>query len=244
MGIISIYGPPGSGKTSLAIDLSFANAQQGRSVCLISAEAYSELSAVLQLHITKKNSLQAAYQQPGAIQQATYQAAELLYVLSVPVGNDAFAFSENSVAVKQVLTQTRDLYDVVIVDCSSSAESALAAWAQRMSDHALVMTGCRPRDGEWHKSYRRGIWEITSKVKYVCAEIREDFDYQALFALIGAEPEVILPFVPGADARRDLDRTLYRAGSGLLCSRAEKKALQHYSEAIDKLKNRLEVYRA
>lgn len=243
MGIVSIYGPPGSGKTSLAVDLSFANARQGRSVCLISADPYSELSAVLQVQIGRKNSLPAAYQRPGMIQQIAYPAADLLYVLSVPMGNDIFSMSESSPAVKQVLAQTRSLYDVVIVDCPAYADSALAAWALRTSDRILLLTGCRPRDGEWHKTYRRATWEVISKATYICTEIRENFDYHALYSLIGYQPEHVIPHVPDADAIRDTNRTLYGVSAGILDGKAARTALQRYSEAIDKLKSVLEVNR-
>ena len=56
MGIYAVWGPPQSGKTSLAIDLAFALSLKGKSVCLISPELYSELAARLNIRIEPEKS--------------------------------------------------------------------------------------------------------------------------------------------------------------------------------------------
>lgn len=232
MGIVTVWGPPGSGKTTLAIDLAFALSAQNRSVCLISAESYSELSARLQIHVQRKNSLLAAYRQPGTLNQIVCKVEELLFMLSVPSGSDVFSQEENSRAVRELLKQARSFFDFVIVDCPSGAGSTLSAWAMRMADDVLLLTGGRPRDGEWHKSYRRAVWEVSSKLIYVCTEIVADFDYTALFDLIGAVPEIRLPYIRDAEYLQVTHRTLFHAGSG--------KQLRSYSDRIKVLCERLE----
>ena len=53
MSINAVWGPPHSGKTTLAIDLAYALSQKGQSVCLISPELYSELSARIKINVVR-----------------------------------------------------------------------------------------------------------------------------------------------------------------------------------------------
>ena len=62
MSIYAVWGPPHSGKTTLAIDMSFSFSQRGQSVLLISTELFSELSANLNVQIKKEKSLAAVWQ--------------------------------------------------------------------------------------------------------------------------------------------------------------------------------------
>ena len=57
MSITAVWGPPNSGKTTLAIDLAYALTRYGRSVCLLSPEPYGELGARLGLNIPQERSL-------------------------------------------------------------------------------------------------------------------------------------------------------------------------------------------
>lgn len=237
MGIVAVWGPASSGKTTLAIDLAFALSRRDKSVCLISAEAYSELSARMQLQITKANSLTAAYQQPGALHQIVCKAEELLYVLAVPIGNDVFSQEESSRAVKELLKQARSFFDHVLVDCTSGAGSGLSAWAMRMADNVLLMIGGRTRDGEWHKSYRRAVWEVKAKAEYICAEVNPNFDYASLFSLIGIEPRHRLPHIPDAEWIQQSRRTLYGMGG----SGAARRRSKAYTAIVDEICSILEV---
>ena len=90
MGIYAVWGPPQSGKTSLAIDLAFALSLKGKSVCLISPELYSELAARLNIRIEPEKSLLAAYKKKDSLKQIVHTADDLLYVLAVPFDYDAF----------------------------------------------------------------------------------------------------------------------------------------------------------
>ena len=238
MAITALFGPPVSGKTSLAIDLAFAMSRRGLSVCLLSTESYSELAVLLQVNIPKKTSLAAAYEMPGALRQTVCKADELLYVLAEHCGSDVFAQEESARAVKELLRQLHEAYDCVIVDCTSRADSALAAWSLRMSDRVLMTTGCRPAAFEWHKSYRRAVWEIADKVSYVCVQARESFDYAALAAALDVTPELRLPYIWNAELLRENNRTLCAAKS---LSRATRRALREYSDAIETLCAKLEV---
>lgn len=83
MGINAVWGPPQSGKTTMAIDLAFALSIGGQSVLLISPELYSELAARLNIRIEPEKSLVAAYKNKESLKQIVHTVDDLLYALAV-----------------------------------------------------------------------------------------------------------------------------------------------------------------
>lgn len=243
MGIVTLWGPPNSGKTTLAIDLAFALTRNSKSVLLVSAAPYAELSARLKIRPTIHTCLAAAYKQPGALKQTVCQADELLYVLSANCGYDVFTAIEDPRAVKELLKQARALYDTVIVDCSATAFMALSAWAMRMAEHCIILTGSRSAAVEWHKSFRQALMQISTKLVYVCAEISRYFDYRTMMQAISlsdkspVNPIVTLPHINNADLIQETKRTLLDAGTGTGNRRSE---VKQYVRSVQILCSRLE----
>ncbi len=139
MGICAVWGPPQSGKTTLAIDMAFALSMDGQSVCLISPELYSELSIRLNTRIMPSKSLAVVRSSKESIKQLVHTVDELLYVLAVPIENDAFGEEISEEKVKEILNQAIVVFDHVIVDCPSHAGSVMAAWALNMADDAAYL---------------------------------------------------------------------------------------------------------
>jgi molybdopterin-guanine dinucleotide biosynthesis protein len=212
MSIYAVWGPPHSGKTTLAIDLAYALSQKGQSVCLISPELYSELSARMKINITKQKSLTMAYKTKESLKQVVFRADELLYVLAVPCYNDAFGEDTGSEAAKTILDQANTLFDVVLVDCPSYAGSVLAAWALNRAEKVLLLTGSQVSSSLWYNAYRRAVETVTARAVSVCIEINDSFDYPALHKLIGVSPEVWIPFYKDAESFQNLKPTLYDSG--------------------------------
>lgn len=226
MSINAIWGPPHSGKTTLSIDLAYALSQNGQSVCLISPELHSELSARMKINITKQKSLTTAYKTKESLKQVVFKAEELLYVLAVPCFNDAFGEDAGSDAAKTILDQANTLFDVVLVDCQSYAGSVLAAWALNRADKVLLLTGSQVSSSLWYNAYRRAVETVTARAVSVCIEINDSFDYPALHKLIGVSPEIWIPFYKDAESFQNLKPTLYDSGG---------KTGKTYSTAIDEV---------
>lgn len=82
MSITSVWGPPQSGKTTLAIDLSHTFSQHGKSICLISPEPYSELTTRMSIRIPRAKSLAQAYQATGNLKQVVLEALDILKLVT------------------------------------------------------------------------------------------------------------------------------------------------------------------
>ena len=211
MGIYAVWGPPQSGKTTMAIDMAFAMSLRGKSVCLISPELYSELAARLNIRIEPEKSLLAAYKKVNSLKQIVHKADDLLYVLAVPFDHDAFGEDMPEEAARALVEQAGKTFDVVIVDCPAHAGSVLAAWALSCADSVFMMSGAHSAAVMWNSSFRRAITAMKNKTHYVCAEINSNFDYRTLHNLLGVTPEVWLPHFPDASMLQLLKRTLYQA---------------------------------
>jgi molybdopterin-guanine dinucleotide biosynthesis protein len=226
MSINAIWGPPHSGKTTLAIDLAYALSQKGQSVCLISPELFSELSARMKINITKQKSLNTACKTKESLKQVVFRADELLYILAAPCYNDAFGEDIGSDAAKAILDQANTLFDVVLVDCQSYAGNVLAAWALNRAEKVILLTGSQVSSSLWYNAYRRAVETVTARAVSVCIEINDSFDYPALHKLIGVSPEIWIPFYKDAESFQNLKPTLYDSGG---------KTGRIYSASIDEV---------
>ena len=157
MGINAVWGPPQSGKTTMAIDLAFALSRGGQSVLLISPELYSELAARLNIRIEPEKSLVAAYKNKESLNQIVHTVDDLLYALAVPFDNDAFGEDVSEEVARVVIEQANNLFDVVIVDCPAHTGSALAAWALSRAEVVFMMSGAHSAAVMWNNAFRRAV---------------------------------------------------------------------------------------
>lgn len=230
MGMIAIWGPPNSGKTTLAIDLAFALTRYGKSVCLLSPEPYSELGARLGLSIEASRSLAAASKVKGTLEQIALGVSDLLFLLAAPADADAFSEDAGSDGARRLLETARDAFDAVLIDCPAGTDSALAAWSLQRSDAVLMLSGCRSASGLWFSAYRRVIETLSSKVIPLCLEASRTFDYPGLLKITNMTPAMWIPFYPEAEETQAERQTLY--GSGGRIGKAYTDALNELCEIL------------
>ena len=226
MGIVAVWGPPNSGKTTLAIDLAHALARYGRSVCLISPEPYGELGARLGLNIPPERSLLRVSKGEGALEQSALSVRELLFLLSAGSGEDSFGDSVSVEAAKRLLDRAEVSFDLVLTDCPAAMDDPVSAWTMNRAEHVVLLSGCRSASGSWFSSCSRALAAISGKVVPVCLEASPAYDYPGLLKLEGMTPAVWVPHYPSAEETQGEKLTLY--GSGGRTGRA-------YTESIDAL---------
>ncbi len=226
MAITAIWGPPCSGKTTLATDLAFAISKRGRSVCLVSPEPYSEMSAILNIRITDAQSIQAAQHLVGNLKQTVCQADGLLFVLAAASDADAFESEITGNDARSILTSADAAFDSVLVDCPPRADNTMAAWGLNLAQSVLLLTGFRNSAGFWHRAYSRAIQSFSDKALPICVQGNDGMDYRSLNRMIELVPRVWVPYYPAADNVRQMRRTLYDSGG---------KVGKTYNAAIDEI---------
>lgn len=229
MSIHTVWGPPQSGKTTLAVDLAFALSAHNQSVLLISPEQYSELSARLNIKIPAERSLSAAYKNKASLKQIVCTADDLLYVLAVPYDYDAFGEDLPEDTAKAVIEESGKLFDEVIIDCPSHTGSVLAAWALSCADNVFLMSGATSAAIPWNTAYQKAVDTLEQKTMHICSQVNEAFDYRTLHTALDIAPDLWLPYIPNASMVQLLKRTLYQSGG---------KLGKEYSQSIDALCSR------
>lgn len=229
MAIYTIWGPPHSGKTTLAIDLAYAMSNAGQSVCLISPEPYSELSARLNVNIPSNKSLANAFSATESLKQTAYKVDDLFYVLAAPSYGGLFIEEAPSEDIKKLLLMASNLFDCVLVDCPARMDSLIVAWALNLSERVITLSGSQASAVLWHDAYSQ-VSELSAERKLpVCVMTAKSFDYSSLFSTIGMTVAVTIPFYKDADLELASRQTLYRPGS-----------IKGYSAAIDLLRTSLQ----
>lgn len=211
MSIFAVWGPPRSGKTTVAIDLAFALSRGGSSTLLLSCECYSELSARLNTRIEPEKSLAAVCGGRAPLKQLVHTVDELLYVLAVPFDCDAFDETLSEVTAKSLLTEAERLFDAVIIDCPSHTGSALAAWGLSRAERVLLLSGSQSCAVMWHNAFRRALDALSDRVLAASVEINEAFDHRTLHTLLRLAPRFRLPHYPDAEMLQLVRRTLYQS---------------------------------
>lgn len=210
MGIYAIWGPPQSGKTTLAVNLAYAVSRGDKSVCLISPVSYSELSAFLGVKIPKEQSLYAALRGSAGIRQTVFKADELLFLLAAPITADAFDDDYSDQQVKSLLELAQITFDTVIVDCPSEPNNLFAAWSLNRSEKVFLTLGGHTSCVLWHGANQKALQAISEKNVYVGSEAVPDFDYGAMYELLNCTPSVRIPFVREAPVQQNNGRLLIR----------------------------------
>lgn len=227
MSLCAIWGAPQTGKTTLAVNLAHAVSRGDKSVCLISPEAYGEMSAFLGVKIPEERSLYAALRGGAGIRQTVYRIDELLYVLAAPSKTDAFDGDYSGQQVKTLLELACLTFDVVLVDCPSETNNLFAAWSLNKADTVLPCLGGHVSCALWHTANARALRTVQGRAVYVSTAGTSDFDYDAMHRLLNCTPDIQLPYIQEAPLLQNEEQ--------LLLGLSGKKG-RAYAASIDRLR--------
>lgn len=230
MSICSIWGPPQSGKTTLAVNLAYGISRTEHSVCLISPVEFSECSALFGISIPEQSSLLAALNESGNTRKCAFRVAKYLYVLAMPTETDVFGSAYLDENVRQVLVHAESSFDYVIVDCPSYTSNIISAWALNRSRQVFLNLGCSIVSPMWHNASKRAIRAVEHKIVPIDYRASQAFDYAGLHSLLGREAKVIVPYLKEASVAQNDGRFLVNAGGR--AGRAYLSALNHIFEVM------------
>lgn len=198
MSEIAVYGAPQSGKTTISINLAYALSKRDHTTLLISSEDYAELSALLGKNVPSDRSLSVALGGKGSLKNAVVEINPHFYILSAATGGDSFEIIASDEQVQDLLNKAKLAFDDIVVDCTASNSSELAAWALNESDRVLVTYGGRVSHGLWATANYRLLNPMIPKTLNVVNHTVPNFDYEALKKIVGCVDAVDLPYMSNA----------------------------------------------
>lgn len=150
--VIAVWGSPGSGKTTLAVNLAAILAEEGNLVCLVSSNDHGELQTFFGQAIPKEKGIKAALDGRHNVRDSLVEVRHNLFLLEPAIGTEAHDTSASTMSQAQnVFSGLRDQFTYVILDCVAHAGvSAFIGQGLSDADHILVCVPHRCSAATWH----------------------------------------------------------------------------------------------
>ena len=172
--MFGVWGAPGSGKTTLAVNMATVLADSGFLTCLVSGTDHGELQAFFGTSVPKGKGLYAAISSGHNVSESLVAARQNLYILELDTGGDSFDIATiTPEQVSHVLGDLRDRFSYVVVDCPSHKESTFTGVGLAEADRAIITVPHRVSAATWHISNKQLLDAIKPKTIYVDSDTRE-----------------------------------------------------------------------
>jgi len=171
--VFAIWGAPGGGKTTLAVNMAVLLADSGYMTCLVSGTDHGELQAFFGTAIPKGKGLYAAISNGRNVRESLTEARSNLCLLELDTGGDYFDIADiGTQQVTQMLGDLRDQFTYVIIDCTNHKEAAFTGLGLAEADKVLVCIPHRVSAATWHIANRQMLEAIAPKAIYVDVDNR------------------------------------------------------------------------
>lgn len=172
--MFAIWGAPGGGKTTMAVNMAVLLADSGYMTCLVSGTDHGELQAFFGTAIPKGKGLYAAISNGRNVRESLTEARPNLCILELDTGGDSFDVADiTTEQVTHMLADLRDQFSYVIVDCTSHKESTFTGMGLAESDKVIVCIPHRVSAATWHIANSQMLEAIAPKTFYVDVNTRE-----------------------------------------------------------------------
>lgn len=172
--MIAVWGAPGGGKTTLAVNMATVLADSGYMTCLVSGTDHGELQAFFGTSIPKGKGLYAAISNGRNVRESLTQARPNLCILELDTGGDSFDIASITPdQVQHMLSDLRDQFSYVVVDCTSHKESTFTGVGLAESDKVIVAIPHRVSAATWHIANTQMLEAVAGKTIYVDVNTRE-----------------------------------------------------------------------
>lgn len=193
MSILGIWGPPQSGKTTIAIALATALARQGKIVCLISAEDYAEMPITMGVTIPAKKGLKYALSGDKKVKDFVVEVETNLFLLAPSIYDSAFDYTLTGDQAERLLNSAADVFDYLVVDCTAEKQ-ALTGQTSALAKKMIIPVPARVCAKAWFDANERLLTIIAPKTEYVRSCTSKDFAFSELEKSIGCKTNFAIPY--------------------------------------------------
>ena len=213
---IAIWGRNGCGKTTLAFNLAGWLAQNQMLVGLISAADFAEIPSFLGLTFPTNKGLKAAKDFPTEHIKEFYIGTmrdSSMYLLSPPPDGDSFDMCGFDKAFgRRIIQESKETFDVVIVDCTSYKENAITGEAIALSDAVIVPVDDNIAYPEWYHSNIRIFENIKVKTVFVESKYNGYTNMQSLLKSMGVNSTSSLQYIRTAPGDTNEGKFIFKGG--------------------------------
>jgi len=222
--VITVWGCPNSGKTTLAVNLACAYEEANYTVGVISAADYGELQTHFGVTVPNDKGLYKALTDVHQSIRNIYTLTgkkKSIFLLSAPDEIDSFVLSViDREQTDRAVHAAADSFDIVIIDADSSKNNPMTGSSIIKADTIIVPVKNTASWLLWYKANRRLLDSIAPKAKYANYANRATEDVTDLQYIAK------MPYVPEAEE-------LHTEGSQIYYGRS--RAAKEYMRKCDEL---------
>ena len=197
----AVWGSNGAGKTTLAANIATLLADSGYLTCLLSGSDHGELQGFFGIAIQEGKGLGAAINSSHNVRSTLTEARPNLFLLEMNTGGDSFDIADMTIVqVRQLLSDLRDQFPFVIIDCTPNNKDALTGIGVGEADKVIACIPHRATAANWYIGNSQFFDSIGEKTIYIDNNTREGgCSMEQLLAGINLpECEIKLPCVDSA----------------------------------------------
>lgn len=214
--LITVWGPNGSGKTTVATNLAAALADRDFTVGIISSKlCFGELQGVFGKRIERDKGLYKAISNGCNTKnmfEATYNPN--LFILSPPNEFDGLLLTAISAeTVKELIEDSTLRFDYIIIDGSEELNNPVSSLGLSMADKIVRVYKVCTKDCIWNKAMDNltDLLHIRDKTVTVINAYDKSCDKMAFLSGIGVKPDFELPFIESSNALTNSGKLIYNS---------------------------------
>lgn len=213
---IAIWGKGGCGKTTLALNLAAWLAQNQKLVGLISAADFAELPAYLNLTFAANKGLKAANENPSEHIKNFFVEAyrdSSLYLLSpAPDGDSSDVCGFDKATGRRIIQESKEVFDVVVVDCTTAKENAITGEAIALSDALIIPVNDDLAYPQWYNSNLMLFDNMKIRTYFVESKFNGFTNIQAIFKSMGVQSIASIQHIKNAPSTMNEGGLLFKGG--------------------------------
>lgn len=226
--MISVFwGSPQSGKTTLAVESSLALASEGKSVCLISSEDFSEIGLRFGKVVPAANSIILAARDPQSLRTTAMKLDDNLSLLSPASSDSAMGLILSASHAQGILKTADAIFDEVIVDATTWKGNAITGTSIVLAKNVFVTIPGKVSAVPWFLANQDIFKKKADSVVYVRNETLPNFDYENMIrGLKTVVPAITVPYVSNMATLQNEGLPIWTNGSSDKSFKAYRKAIR------------------
>lgn len=172
---IAIWGAPGGGKTTLAVNMATILADTGYLTCVVSAADHGQLQYFFNAAVPKNKGLYAAVSNGKNVREALVEARQNLFILELETGGDSLdIYNIDPMVIANIIEDLKSQFTYVIIDCTNYKESVVTGVGLAEADKVVLCIPHRASAVTWQIANEQMLKEYGHKALYLDCDIHED----------------------------------------------------------------------
>ena len=194
--VIAVWGAPGSGKSTLAVNMATILADSGYMTCLVSASDFGRLQTFFGAAIPRGKGTIAAVTSGHNVREALVEVRPNLCLLEMDTAGDSVEAIITPEHVDRILSELRDQFTYVFVDCTNYKESVFTGYGLSYADKIICCVPHEVAGAMWHISNEQFFNVLGPKTMYIDMDFKlGGTDFQILLESIQV-PSCLVKFGP------------------------------------------------